>query len=44
MKIPRREASAVAQAAMNTGDAQTPVDIHQYREDLERRLGNEAPK
>ena len=34
------EASAVAQAAMETGVAQKPVDIQQYREDLERRLGN----
>jgi len=33
------EASAVAQAAMDSGVAQTPVDIHQYREELERRLG-----
>ena len=33
------EASAVAQAAMDSGVAQTPVDIHQYREALERRLG-----
>ena len=34
------EASAVAQAAMETGVAQKPVDLEQYREDLERRLGN----
>ena len=34
------EAAAVAQAAMETGVAQKPVDIKQYREDLERRLGN----
>ena len=33
------EASAVAQAAMETGVAQTPVDLDQYREELERRLG-----
>ncbi|PWU00724.1 MAG: NADP-dependent malic enzyme [Terriglobia bacterium] len=33
------EASAVAQAAMDTGVAQMPVDIRQYREALERRLG-----
>jgi malate dehydrogenase (oxaloacetate-decarboxylating)(NADP+) len=33
------EASAVAQAAMETGVAQVPVDILQYREELERRLG-----
>ena len=33
------EASAVAQAAMDTGVAQKPVDIKQYREDLEKRLG-----
>ncbi len=33
------EASAVAQAAMETGVAQQPVDIAQYREELERRLG-----
>jgi len=33
------EASAVAQAAMDTGVAQKPVDIAQYREELERRLG-----
>jgi malate dehydrogenase (oxaloacetate-decarboxylating)(NADP+) len=33
------EASAVAQAAMETGVAQLPVDIKQYREDLEKRLG-----
>src|SRR5205085_11690273 len=34
-----REASAVAQAAMETGVAQTPIDLHRYREELERRLG-----
>ena len=33
------EASAVAQAAMDTGVAQRPVDIRQYREELESRLG-----
>jgi malate dehydrogenase (oxaloacetate-decarboxylating)(NADP+) len=33
------EASAVAQAAMDTGVAQRPVEIGQYREQLERRLG-----
>ncbi len=33
------EASAVAQAAMETGVAQKPVDLQQYREELERRLG-----
>jgi malate dehydrogenase (oxaloacetate-decarboxylating)(NADP+) len=33
------EASAVAQAAMDSGVAQVPVDIEQYREALERRLG-----
>ena len=33
------EASAVAQAAMETGVAQQPVDLAQYREALERRLG-----
>src|SRR5581483_6869112 len=33
------EASAVAQAAMETGVAQRPVDLKQYREELERRLG-----
>src|SRR5450631_548134 len=33
------EASAVAQAAMDTGVAQQPVDIKQYREELENRLG-----
>jgi malate dehydrogenase (oxaloacetate-decarboxylating)(NADP+) len=33
------EASAVAQAAMDTGVARQPVDIKQYREDLESRLG-----
>jgi len=33
------EASAVAQAAMDTGVAQTPVDIKHYREELEKRLG-----
>jgi len=33
------EASAVAQAAIETGVAQQPVDLKQYREELERRLG-----
>jgi len=33
------EASAVARAAMESGVAQKPVDIVQYREELERRLG-----
>ena len=33
------EASAVAQAAMETGVAQMPVDLEQYREELETRLG-----
>jgi malate dehydrogenase (oxaloacetate-decarboxylating)(NADP+) len=33
------EASAVAEAAMRTGVAQEPVDIEEYREQLERRLG-----
>jgi malate dehydrogenase (oxaloacetate-decarboxylating)(NADP+) len=33
------EASAVAQAAMDSGVAQLRVDISQYREELERRLG-----
>ena len=33
------EASAVAKAAMDTGVAQNPVDIAQYREQLEKRLG-----
>jgi malate dehydrogenase (oxaloacetate-decarboxylating)(NADP+) len=33
------EASAVAQAAMDTGVAQQPVDIAHYRDELEKRLG-----
>ncbi len=33
------EASAVAQAAMDTGVAQQPIDIQQYRDELERRQG-----
>ncbi len=33
------EASAVAQAAMESGVAQAPLDINEYREQLERRLG-----
>jgi len=33
------EASAVAKAAMETGVALEPVDINEYREQLEKRLG-----
>src|SRR5262249_49471158 len=33
------ETSAVAEAAMRTGVAQQPIDLQQYREALERRLG-----
>jgi malate dehydrogenase (oxaloacetate-decarboxylating)(NADP+) len=33
------EASAVAEAAMRTGVAQEPIDLKEYREQLERRLG-----
>ena len=33
------EAAAVAQAAMETGVAQKPVDLDDYKEQLERRLG-----
>jgi malate dehydrogenase (oxaloacetate-decarboxylating)(NADP+) len=33
------EASAVARAAMETGVAQEPVDLAEYRERLERRMG-----
>jgi len=33
------EATAVARAAMETGVAQHPVDLEEYREQLERRLG-----
>ncbi len=33
------EASAVAEAAMRSGVAQEPVDLGEYREQLERRLG-----
>ena len=33
------EASAVARAAMETGVAQEPVDLEEYREQLEKRLG-----
>ena len=33
------EAAAVAEAAMRTGVAQEPVNIDEYREQLERRLG-----
>jgi malate dehydrogenase (oxaloacetate-decarboxylating)(NADP+) len=36
------EASAVAQAAMETGVARIPVDLRQYREELEKRLGKAA--
>jgi malate dehydrogenase (oxaloacetate-decarboxylating)(NADP+) len=36
------EAAAVAQAAMETGVARQPVDLAQYREELERRLGKAA--
>ncbi len=34
-----REASAVAQAAMDSGVAQERIDIAEYRDSLERRLG-----
>jgi len=34
-----REASAVAEAAMRTGVAQEPIDLAEYREQLEKRLG-----
>ncbi|HZT29875.1 MAG TPA: NADP-dependent malic enzyme [Bryobacteraceae bacterium] len=34
-----REAAAVAQAAMECGVAQQPVNLDEYREQLERRLG-----
>ena len=33
------EATAVAKAAMDTGVAQNPVDLAEYREQLEKRLG-----
>ena len=33
------EAAAVAKAAMETGVAQSPVNIEEYREQLEKRLG-----
>jgi malate dehydrogenase (oxaloacetate-decarboxylating)(NADP+) len=33
------EAAAVAKAAMDTGVAQIPVDLAEYREQLEKRLG-----
>jgi len=33
------EATAVAKAAIETGVAQQPVDLRQYRDELERRLG-----
>ena len=35
------EASAVAQAAMDTGVAQLPIDIEAYRDRLEARLGRQ---
>jgi malate dehydrogenase (oxaloacetate-decarboxylating)(NADP+) len=34
-----RESAAVAKAAMDSGVAQEPVDLHEYRQQLERRLG-----
>jgi malate dehydrogenase (oxaloacetate-decarboxylating)(NADP+) len=34
-----REATAVAKAAMESGVARNPVDLVEYREELERRLG-----
>ena len=34
-----RESAAVAKAAMDTGVAQEPVDLNEYREQLEQRLG-----
>jgi malate dehydrogenase (oxaloacetate-decarboxylating)(NADP+) len=34
-----REASAVAKAAMDTGVAQKPIDIEQYKRSLEGRIG-----
>jgi malate dehydrogenase (oxaloacetate-decarboxylating)(NADP+) len=34
-----REASAVAKAAMETGVARQPIDIEEYQDQLERRLG-----
>ncbi len=34
-----REASAVAQAAMETGVARREIDIEQYKRDLEKRIG-----
>ncbi|HYL73920.1 MAG TPA: NADP-dependent malic enzyme [Bryobacteraceae bacterium] len=34
-----RESMAVAKAAMDSGVAQEPVDLHAYREQLEQRLG-----
>jgi len=33
-----RESAAVAKAAMDSGVAQQPVDLHEYREQLERHL------
>ena len=38
------EASAVAQAAMETGVAQQPVDLKQYREELEKPSGQGRTK
>jgi len=35
-----RETIAVAQAAMDTGVAQNPVDIDEYRRELENRIGH----
>src|SRR5437764_3112021 len=40
-RMPIAEASAVAQPATQTGVAQTPVELRQYREDLEKRLGKD---
>jgi malate dehydrogenase (oxaloacetate-decarboxylating)(NADP+) len=34
-----RESSAVAEAAMKSGVAQRPIDIGEYREQLQRRIG-----
>jgi len=34
------EASAVAQAAMDTGVAQQPVDIEKYKQELDERIGH----
>ena len=38
-RVLTREASAVAQAAMDSGVAQEPVNIEDYKDQLERRLG-----